>query len=1156
MRFRNDCVKWASKGFLVFLSTLLLIFAAGRPALAQVTGSIRGTVLDTTGATIPGAVVEVIETQTGATRTATTASNGSFSVVGLPAGNYSVTITKDGFQTTVQSGIKLEVAQVFVVNATMKVGTRTQTVEVTAPKLQADTTTMQLGGELAQGALNDYPILNRSWINLQQGLPGVVASSDRFGSNFATNGNRTQSNGYLVNGTDNNDLPLNTPLSNNAAAPLSPDAIQEVKVVTNTLNPEYGRNSGAIMSVITKSGTNKWHGSAFEYYRNTSFNARTFFQKVTPPFHQNQFGATLGGAVIKNKIFGFFSYEGGRLFQGNSFNTPVFSSAQRGGDWSGSISSFSTNVSPIPLFSDASGPCPVGGTQCPAGTAYSTLFSTGVVPTQDFNPVATNLTATFVPLPNTQQNTFAFPELLKTGTDQYLGKLDMNLTSRDTAWFYFFLQPNNTNDSVPFIGANLPGFGQLSHSNTYQYTLNETHIFNSHMLNEFRVGWQHFNFLAVQPQTPVSPQSLGFTGINPENTVSDGVPFMGVTGFFNLGFSQDGPQPRVDTTGEISDNFSYTTGKHSFKFGSDVRRATVVNPFFFLNNGSYSFGGGGAYTTGLPGLDFQLGIPDSYNQSSGGFINARNWLIYSYLQDEWHIRPNLTMTYGSGWQINTPLADLFNKGVSMNGFRPGTQSTVFPTAPVGLLFPGDPGINSAGGVRTRYGNFAPRLGFAWSPTQKLSVRTGWGIYYNNVEEELTLQNLLAPPFSLIDAGIGDVGGSPSFTSPFTDISGCGSFAVTPNCTSGTPTPSIPNKYPFTAPAPGSPVDFSFFQPFSLNVMDRNFNVPYNMNYNLTMQYQVNSNTVATVGYVGSEGRRLEGVVEQNPYNPAACLADPGCSGSRAVEFAFPNVGTTANAGVFGSVGQQGTFTNSNYNALQATLSEQAYHGLTFRAAYTYSHALDNASSFENSQGSINPLNFRYSYGSSAYDARHRLALEYLYHIPGFGGSSGLVSRLTNGWSLSGVTTFQTGFPIQLTESDFRSLQCTPVISFYGCWDRPNVVGPLRLFGNPRVEQTINGKTNRYWFDPTSFASETIGTLGNAGRNSFHGPGINTWDFSFYKDTVLAERTSLQLRLDMFNVWNHAQFANPVGNITSSRFGQILNTKGTGRILQLSASLHF
>jgi len=675
------------------------------------------------------------------------------------------------------------------------------------------------------------------------------------------------------------------------------------------------------------------------------------------------------------------------------------------------------------------------------------------------------------------------------------------------------------------------------------------------MLNQFRIGWQHFNFLAVQPQTPVSPQSVGFTGINPQNTVADGVPTIDITGFFNLGFSQDGPQPRVDTTGELSDNFSYTVGRHAFKMGTDIRRSTVVNPFYFENNGFFNFGGSGSYTTGLPGLDFQLGIPDSYTQSSGGYINARAWLIYSYLQDEWRIRPNLTMTYGSGWQIDTPLADLYNHGVSMNAFRPGFQSVVFPTAPTGLLFPGDQGINSAGGVRTHLNNFAPRLGFAWSPLSRLSVRTGWGIYYNSVEEELTLQNLLAPPFALIDSGIGDVGGSPSFTTPFTDISGCGSFATTPNCTGSTPIASISNKYPFTPPSPGAPVNFAFFEPFSLNVMDRNFNVPYNMNYNLTLQYQVNSNTVATASYVGSQGRRLEGVVEQNPYNAAACLADSGCSQNRAVEFLFPNVGTTADAGIFGSVGQQGTFTHSNYNALELSLAEQDFHGLSFRAAYTYSHALDNASSFENSQGAIDPFNFNYSYGNSAYDARHRLVFEYLYHFPGL-HSGALLSRLTNGWTVSGVTTFQTGFPIGITESDFRSLECTPVISFYGCWDRPNVVGPLQLYTNPRHETTINGTTARYWFNPTAFAPETLGTLGNAGRNAFHGPGINNWDVSFYKDTALAERTTLRLRIDMFNIWNHAQFANPTGNITSSRFGQILNTRGNARILQLSASLHF
>jgi len=507
------------------------------------------------------------------------------------------------------------------------------------------------------------------------------------------------------------------------------------------------------------------------------------------------------------------------------------------------------------------------------------------------------------------------------------------------------------------------------------------------------------------------------------------------------------------------------------------------------------------------------------------------------------LRSNLTFTYGIGWQIDTPLTDHFNHSLAINAYKTGAQSTVFPSAPAGLLFPGDQGVNASGGSRTRYNNFAPRIGFAWNPMRRLTVRAGWGIYYDNSEEELTLQNLIAPPFALIDFGVGDVGGAPSFAAPFTDQTGITAIA---------------NKYPFTPPAAGAAVDFGFFEPFSLNVVDPNFNTQYVMNTQLTVQYQVRPSILATVSYVGAQGRRLEGVHELNPYNPTVCLATPGCQANRAVEFAFPGVGTIDDASVFASVGEQSTFLHSKYNSLQATVEKTLTHGLQLRAAYTYAHALDNGSSFE--AGNVIPSNFNLSYGNSAFDARQRLVAQYLYQIPDWGFHH-LPSRITKGWTLSGVTSLQTGFPIPLTDSSFRSLECTPVISFYGCWDRPDFVKTATIFGNPRNVQNLPNAAGvlhkgNYYFDPSSYKHNAFGTVGTAGRNVFHGPGIDNSDISFYKDTNITEKTKLQLRVDLFNAFNHAQFNNPSGNVNSSLFGRVTTTRIAARITQLSASFNF
>lgn len=1126
----------------VCVASLFLLFSSA--LRAQVAGTIRGTVTDATGAAVPDATVKVENPATGFSVTVTTTTEGTFIVTQLLPGTYTVTISKAGFKTFTQAGIELHAAQTFVVTAQLEVGQVSQTVEVTAPPLQIDTTTMQLGGQLAGEDVKNFPLLNRTWIQLQQTLPGVVAASDRFGNNFATNGNRSQFNNYLVNGIDANDLPLNTPLGGTA---ISPDAVQEVQIVTNTLNPEYGRNSGAILIAVTKSGTNNFHGTAFEFYRDTFMNARNFFSKVVPPFHQNQFGGTVGGPIWKNKMFFFFSYQGTRARTGGAGNTPVFSAAQRQGNFAGTTF---TGSSPIPLFGDSASSCPVGGNPCPAGTPYSQLFSTGQIPTQDFNPISVALLNKFVPLPNATSGnipTFQFVTSNTTTPNQYSGRFDYNITPNDNLFFYVFWQDTKTTSTLPFTGANLPGFPERDTSAIKQFALSYNHIFRPNLLNELRLGYNRLNFDAVEPVNPVLPSDFGFQ-INPQSTKGAGVPVIAITGLFTLGFTQNGPQPRIDDTGQFTDNLSYTTPRHAFKFGTTILRGHVFNPFFFENSGFYSFAGSGPFSTGNPGVDFLLGFPDSYTQSSGNIINARAWEVYSYIQDQWKLLPTLTMTYGAGWQVDTPLTDLYNHGVAINAFRPGQQSRVFPTAPVGLLFPGDPGITSSG-YSTKLNNFAPRIGFAWNPIPKLSIRTGWGIYYDNSEEELTLQNLLAPPFALIDTGIGDVGGTPSFAAPFTDVQciGLNNQPITP-CPAAVP--SIPNKYPFTPPQPGAPVDFSFFEPFSLNVVDPRFNVQYAMNYNLTVQYQLRSSTVVTASYVGSQGRRLEGVVELNPYNPQACLQNvPNCTGRRSIAFFLANIGTVADSRIFGSIGQQGTFLTSNYNSVQLTVEQAMWHGLYLRGAYTYSHALDFGSSFENSQGAIVPGDFRRSYGDSAYDARQRLVLQYLYRIPDWSFHV-LPSRLTRGWTFSGITTFQTGFPVTLTESDFRSLQCSPTISFYGCWDRPQVVAPVKIFDDPR---TTPGNT---WFTTSSFTREAFGTLGNAGRNFFHGPGINNWDISFWKDTAITESTNLQLRIDLFNAWNHAQFANPNGNVASSLFGHITGTRINPRILQLSASFSF
>jgi hypothetical protein len=630
-------------------------------------------------------------------------------------------------------------------------------------------------------------------------------------------------------------------------------------------------------------------------------------------------------------------------------------------------------------------------------------------------------------------------------------------------------------------------------------------------------------------------------------------------------------------------------GRHTFKFGFDGRRFHVTNPFNAVNNGSFGFGGNGVFSTHDPGADFLLGIPDGFTQSSGGFVDASGQMAYTYAQDSWKVRPNVTVNYGIAWQINTPTTDHFNGDRAINCFRAGEQSAIFPTAPAGLVFPGDNGC-SASGYYTGFTHFAPRLGLAWSPNLgrisggpgKMSIRAGAGIYYNQSEEELTLQNLTAPPFQISDSGIGDVGGHPNFASPFTSINtttisrttfnGAGATnPVTAPCPPGITTGCNPlinpvtigNKYPFLPPPPGSNVDFSFFEPLSLNLLDPRFAVPYSVNYNLTVQRELPGQMVLQFGYVGATGRHEERAFELNPaINPAGCAATPSCVADRGNQgFDFPG-NFKFDPTVFGSLGQQATDGNSQYHSFQASLTKRVSHGLDFLISYTYSHAIDNGSSLENSSfgtRGTNPLIPGLNVGDSGFDARQRLVASYTYRIPVLRSmSSGIMSKIFKGWMVAGNTTFQTGFPINLSDSALTSLTCWNA-TFYGCPDNPNQVSALTIFDPRQFQNLANAAGTKhagnYYFAPASFAHAAFGTFGNTGRDSFHGPGINVTNLALMKDTYITEQMRFELRLESFNTFNHVNFSAPNSNVNSGNFGFVTSDAGP-RLIQLAAKFYF
>lgn len=1141
------------------------------PAHAELTGSIRGVVTDPSGAVIPKAQVKATNVLTGISSQTLLANDGSFEFLHLQApAVYAVVAQASGFKNFEARDIHLALNQIYVLNVALEVGSVSQQVVVEAAATQVEQTSMQLGVDLTSRDVTELPLIGRNWVTLQETLPGATAGSDRFSSNnvYATNGSRASFNSFLVNGTDTNDLPLNTP-----TFIVSPDSIGEVHIITDTINPEYGRNSGAIMNAVTKSGTNHLHGDGFDFFRDTGLNARNFFSPTSAVFHQNLFGGTVGGPVWKNHTFFFFSYQGDRVAtpEANaSGNITVFSASQREGVFPDIATSGA--LSPFAMTGE-------DGTVHNAGTAYSTLFPTGHIPSVDLNSIATKLMGTYVPLGNTSCGAdceeYQFNPTATEVQDQEIIKIDHTFSPRDAIWGYTMIERFPASDIIPFSGGTLPGFGSVNKEHFFNGSLSWTHTFGSTAVNEARLGYNRFNYAADFPQSVVQPSSLGFN-IIPQHPEDAGVPYMSLTGYFDLGATYNGPQPRIDQTYEVTDNFSKIIGRHTMKAGFDMRRFEVYSPFYSDLSGNYTFGGAGLYSTSNPGADYLLGIPDSYAQNTGDIQNVRAREYYSYFQDQFKFKPNLTLTLGSGWQIDTPLTDLYHGGEGIICFINGQQSKIFPGAPPGLDYPGDPGCTSSG-TTTHKAHFAPRFGFAWSPdnraggSAKTSVRGGIGIYFNRAEEELTLQNLGAPPWGLDSQGAGDVGLHPGFANPWADIAGNG---------------SEPNRFPYVNPSVGSTIPFS--PPFVPLSTSPNFSDPYAMNFNLTVERELPGNIIASVGYVGSVGRKLQGIYNQNPdVNPTGCLTvnavsnpvqpdgNSACVDNRNYQkILFPQFSRypTATANGIWGIGNEATFLSSNYNSLQVSLNKRVSHGLTFLGAYTWAHTLDYGSSLEDGSFgglALDPTNFASNYGNAGIDARNRLTVSYVYDFPKsrWAASHWVADRVVNGWEMSGVTTFQAGFPVQIWETTFRELRCDAVDWTY-CPDRPNQIGPIRKF-DPRIASLSYGGApaeSNYFFDPNSFALEPFGSVGDVARNPFAGPGINNFDWSLMKNIkIKGESKFIQLRFEFYNIVNHTQFENiaiqslatnaVVGNAANPNFGRA-TTAQSPRLVQLAGKIYF
>ncbi|HKW35464.1 MAG TPA: carboxypeptidase regulatory-like domain-containing protein [Candidatus Acidoferrum sp.] len=1293
--------------FLLFL--ILAISPAAPLADAQSTGGrIRGTVIDPSGGAVVGAMVTLINEATHATREAQTGANGEYVFLEVPVGTYEIGAVSQGFKKSTRKEIALNLNEVISVDISLQVGGSTEVVEVTGAPPVIDTTSTQLGAVVNERSSTQLPLNQRDVYQLLQLQPGVQSQlgNDLFygsdkGGVVTVNGGRGRSNNYTVNGGDGNDLFANLP-----AVEPSPDSIEEFRVISNSFDAEYGRNSGAVVNVVTKSGTNDLHGSFYEFFRNDILNAHQFSFTPSPktPFKQNQFGGTLGGPIKKDKTFFFGSYEGRRIVQGIvSQPVTVPTSAQVNGDFSGgtTFQGILNDPTVAGVLNDRAGCAAAvnaeGGARITAGTAYSAIFPNNQIPTQCFDPVAVSLLQ-YVPGAGGALPTVVTVPKRRDRGDQFQIRIDHNFSNNQKTAVYYYFDDDNTLD--PFAkfqaeGAPLGNFPGVYATRTQQINVSHTSTIGSTSVNEarftyFREGQLKFDTPtrtnSIQASCGTGPASaFCFTGMSDSATLNaacaagatntadcgihsglgskvEGVPFIQLNGGFSIGNNAGGQLPQVGNTFQFTDNYSKIVVSHSFKFGGDVRYQKFDQLLYFDINDWIIFNSStaGPFTGDDVGSDsvypnYFLGLANSMQQGSAQHELVRSKSAYLFAQDSWKAKPNLTLNYGVRWEVNTPMADIGHK---VQTFHPGQRSTIYPCSldqsnplfatfgpgeagcdaagvtPIGLVFPGDKGVPD-GLTYTYYKGFAPRGGLNWSPgwkdgwlakltggPGKTSVSTGYGIFYNPIEQLVLEQFSAEPPF-----GGSNFIANPFLQMPYVDQTG----AVFSNPFNG-----------ILNPPRGQPQDWSnftgsvYFGQFPAHMRPQ-----YQDQYNLTIKRELPGNMLMQIGYVGSQGHRLLATYEVNPGNPYTCLdlatlgqgcgpfgedsiyqftLNPGESirlpyvvGPNGIDVPCPIVanpatnciarvraggtpmlitiaGTrkyssplcnpisptgqgcpvAAGAPPFSGIFSEDTIAHSNYNSLQALFEKRFSHGLQFQASYTFSKSLDNASSFESA---LNPLNFNGTYGLSNYDARHRFVFNYVWDLP-IPRYDGFKGKLLNGWEMTGILSFQSGFPIRITSQDDVELLDTtfdfeepgqpnfaPGAKFKTVNPRSTVcaafTGPLAQKLDPTLPdcQPVSG----YAFDPnlTTNATVALGTIGNAPRSLCCGPGINNWDMSFSKQTMLGERLQMEFRADLFNIWNHAQFYTVDGNISNQggTFGQVLHVRDP-RLAQFALKFKF
>lgn len=1078
-----------------------------RPGVAratETTGTIRGLVVDTAGAAVASATVTITNKDTKETASAKTDNQGAFVFSFLKPGSYQVVVEATGFERYTTEALDLIVGQVAELNVAMKVGGVQETVTVAGTVPQVNTSDAQIGEtEVAERAVT-LPLIAGNALQLAQLQAGVTApitmTSAETPRNLPggisvspnVNGLRYNANNFLLDGSDDNE-----PFLGVAAVIPSAEAIQELNVITGLYPAEYGRSGGSVVNIITKSGSDDFHGSTWDYLRNDAVNARNYFAPTVSPFKRNQFGAVVGGPIQKDRTFFFLSYEGFRQSQGQTQLTTVPSMAERGGNFS--------SLNPDPVT------CSDPGAICNPATGLP--FTGNQIPMGDFDPAA-KLLLPLWPEPNQGVEGFVSQPSLPSSSDQGSARIDHDFGRSDHLWGRYFLQQGTSQVlfQPTFNGpVQVPGFPAEDYFRMQNLVVEETHVFSESLINEFRASYNRAHLIAGKNEATRLPSDFGFQFYPDEAKY---FPNIGVSGYSVIGTSDFDNVNRFNDVYDFQDNVVIVKGRHTMKPGFEFWRARLnnfapINQPFFIFLPTF---------TGNALADFLLG--DSSVMVAGGGNSERHYTSnrYSaYFEDSYQVSRKLSLDLGVRYELVQPWSE---ENHLFTAFSAGQQSVVQPEMPPGVLFYGDPGVPDRATI-TEKTDFAPRIGIAWDPIGdgKTSIRSGFGIYFDAGDfNSERFQNLVSP-------------GPNGFA--YLDLFGA-------NLSDPYPAFGYSSQGPFV---PGAALDSTLLNPppgSQLNETNTNLHRAYVEQWSLSVQRELAPTFVFKAAYFGNAARKLIGTIDLNQPE----LTDDATATNEQDRRPYQP---------WGVINYQFGGLTSSYNGLQLTLDKSTSHGLNFRAAYTWSHTIDFGSLAETfQQGSGQPVfpqngrDIPAEKGDAAFDVRHRIVFSGIWNIP-FRGASNWTNRLLGNWALAGIVQWNTGLPLTVIDTSDTSL--TGELS-----DRPDVTCNPNNWHHSVAEWFNTGCFVA--LGPLGGANHD--GYGDAGRNIVRGPGLSNTDFSVIKLFPIKEATNLEFRAEVFDLFNHPNFEAPGNNITAPQtFGIIQSTlPDSEREIQFLLKLNF